>query len=102
MTTIGDLIASGERISRPCFLLRSQGAGLPDAFWGGERADLPNSPATEMIEVGARRHILTIDPNLLKRLDLLFREGPVSPFCRSASRWNGAVRSCYVGPLTFL
>jgi len=80
MTTVSDLIASGERISRPCFLLRSRGAGPPAGFWGGERGDTPNTPAPEMAEVASRRHILTVDPDLLRRLGLLFREDPVSLF----------------------
>ncbi len=78
MMTISDLVASGERISRPCFLLHSQGAGSPDGFWGGERADHPNTPSAQAIDITTLEHILTIDPNLLERLDLRFNEGPVS------------------------
>ena len=40
--TLDELIAEGERLSRPCYLLGADGPGPVAGFWGGERADHPN------------------------------------------------------------
>ncbi|MDO5642554.1 MAG: hypothetical protein Q4G26_09255 [Paracoccus sp. (in: a-proteobacteria)] len=68
--TLADMIAEGEALSRPCFLLRADATGDIAGFWGGERADQPSRPPPEATALSAIRHIMTVDARLLGQLGL--------------------------------
>jgi hypothetical protein len=77
--TLEDLIAEGEAIARPSFLLGP--VPTPSGvvgYWGGERADQPNALRPEVSAFNGRRHILSLSENLLGSLGI--RQGPMSLF----------------------
>jgi hypothetical protein len=68
--TIEELIAEGETLARPCFLMSSSRSSRLAGYWGGERADKPNRVPAGAKRLASRRHIVTIDEGLLAELGL--------------------------------
>jgi hypothetical protein len=58
---LDDLIAEGESLIRPCFLLTVSPSARLAGFWGGERPDKPNALPPEATALRSQRHIVTID-----------------------------------------
>lgn len=77
--TLDELIAEGESISRPSFILRPEPSvsGIV-AYWGGERRDIPNVLPREVTAFTERRHILTLSEALFSHLKIT--RGPSSLF----------------------
>jgi hypothetical protein len=67
---LDDLIAEGESLVRPCFLLTGSPSGRLGGYWGGVRRDKPNAVPPEATAVRSLRHIITIDKNLSAELSL--------------------------------
>src|ERR1700722_10098917 len=67
---LDDLIAEGESLIRPCFLLTVSPSARLGGFWGGERRDKPNVLPPEAMALSSLRHIVTIDRTLLAELGL--------------------------------
>jgi hypothetical protein len=67
---LDDLIAEGESLIRPCFLLTRTPPARLGGFWGGERRDKPNALPPEATALKSLRHIITIDEALLAELRL--------------------------------
>jgi len=68
--TIDELIAEGESLVRPCFLLTGTGSGRLGGYWGGERLDKPTALPPTATQLKSLRHIITIDQTLLGELGL--------------------------------
>jgi hypothetical protein len=77
--TFEDLVAEGEAIARPSFLLGSAptDSGVVGS-WGGERADEPNALPPAASAFTGRRHILSLSEDLLGALGI--RQGRMSLF----------------------
>jgi hypothetical protein len=67
---LDDLIAEGESLIRPCFLLTVSPSARLGGFWGGERRDKPNALPPAATALRSLRHIVTIDRTLLAELGL--------------------------------
>ena len=77
--TLEELIAEGESLARPSWILSTQPAESGVAgFWGGERGDLPDSLPPEVTAFRGRRHIVSVSESLLAEIGV--RHGPVSLF----------------------
>ena len=78
--TLETLIAEGERLSRPSFLLypEPKGSGELVGYWGGSRKDIPDELPPYVTAFTGRRHIFTLNEELLARLGI--NQGPVSLF----------------------
>jgi hypothetical protein len=77
--TLDELIAEGEQLARPSWILRTQPTESAVAgFWGGERSDLPNALPPEVTVYQSRRHIVTLSELLLAEIGV--QQGPVSLF----------------------
>src|SRR5262245_50262869 len=77
--TLDELIAEGESLVRPSWILRTQPTGADIVgFWSGERGDLPNALPPEVTAFRGRRHIVTLGESLLVEIGV--RHGPVSLF----------------------
>jgi hypothetical protein len=68
--TLDELIAEGESLVRPCFLLTGAPSGRLGGFWGGERQDKHNAVPPAAVALESLRHIITIDQTLLGELNL--------------------------------
>ncbi len=68
---VEDLIAEGESLVRPCFLLTGSPSGRLAGFWGGERRDKLNALPPEATALRSLRHIVTVDSALLAELGLV-------------------------------
>ncbi len=66
--SIEDLIAEGERISRPSILLSANGSGAVAAYWDGERIDEPNALPPSATAIESIRHVISVDARLLPNL----------------------------------
>jgi len=75
-----ELIAEGERLSRPRLLLGAAPNGPCVGYWGGERVDEPNSVPSYAHAIQSIQHIFTIDTRILEGLDLPVRPEPVGLF----------------------
>lgn len=77
--TLDDLIAEGEALARRAWLLgpRPTESGVV-GYWGGERADKPNTLPPAVTAYRACRHRFTLSESLLT--DLIARPGPLSLF----------------------
>ena len=59
--TLNELIAEGEAIARPAYLLGEEPtSGAPVAHWGGVRTDVPNETPVWATALAGRRHICTV------------------------------------------
>ena len=76
---LDDLIAEGELLARPCFVLTGSPSARLGGYWGGERRDMPNALPPEAKALKSLRHIITIDKSLLAELNLP-SEAPLSLF----------------------
>jgi hypothetical protein len=63
-----ELVSEGEAIAKPCFALSARGAGVPAAYWGGSRSDIPDEFPPEVTKFSNRRHIVTVAEALLARI----------------------------------
>lgn len=68
--TLTEMMAEGEALSRPSFLLNTEGEGKIAGYWGGERADQPNRVPPQATALQSIRHIMTVDAGLLNQLGL--------------------------------
>src|SRR5262249_45496048 len=77
--TFDELLAEGEALTRPSWILRTEptDSGVV-GFWGGERSDIPDALPPKVTAFRGRRHILTLSESLLAGIDV--RNGPVSLF----------------------
>jgi hypothetical protein len=77
--TLDELIAEGESLARPSWVLRAQPteSGVVGC-WGGGRGDMPDALPPEVAAFRGRRHIVTLSESLLA--DVGVRQGPVSLF----------------------
>ena len=75
--TVDELIAEGEALSRPCFLLSVEGEGEVAGYWRGERADEPNRVPPEAKALRSIEHVVTVDARLLERVGLFVRSPTV-------------------------
>jgi hypothetical protein len=77
--TLDELLAEGEALTRPSWVLRTEPAetGIV-GFWAGERGDMPDALPPEVTAFQGRRHILTLSESLLTEIGV--RQGPVSLF----------------------
>src|SRR5258708_10806717 len=67
---LDDLIAEGESLVRPCFVLTGSPSARLGGFWGGERGDKPNALPPEATALKSLRHIITVDKALPAELGL--------------------------------
>jgi hypothetical protein len=81
---LDDLIAEGESLIRPCFLLTQSPRARLGGYWGGERRDRPNALPPEATALTSLRHIITINEDLLAELGLP-SAAPLSLFEASTS-----------------
>lgn len=77
--TLDELIAEGESLERPSWILRPEptDSGVV-ACWGGERHDEPNAVPPEATALRNQRHIVTLSETLLAKTGV--PQGPVSLF----------------------
>ena len=68
--TLDELIAEGEALARPCFLLSWSPGERHGGYWGGERSDKPNRVPPAATRLASRRHIVTVDESLVAELGL--------------------------------
>lgn len=81
--TLDELIAEGEALARPAYLLGDKPTGsAPVAHWSGVRADMPNATPAWATALAGQRHICTLSEEALSCLDLRWARptGPVSLF----------------------
>lgn len=91
------LIAEGERLSKPCFLLTEepQESGIV-AYWGGTgRADIPIGFPEFVTAYSERRHWITVDCDWLARLG--FRMGGTLSLYEDERTEGGSVGSVFHG-----
>src|SRR5262245_9503524 len=89
--TLDDLIAEGEALARPSWILRTQPteSGIV-GFWGGERADVQHALPPEDTAFRGRRHLVTLGEAILAEIGV--RQGPVSLFEWESVTGGQAVR----------